>query len=61
MFAINLGYVSNIRSVTEEMSVLGQVESYFLFTQNTYREMLYDSQKPILNTDSFTVAKDSVE
>ncbi len=43
------------------MNVLAQAESYFSFAQNVQREMIYDPERPILNEESFKVAKDSIE
>ena len=61
MFVLSLQYISNIQIITTEMNVLAQAESYYSFALNTQREMIYNPEKPILNKDSFTIAKDSVE
>lgn len=61
MFALSVQYINNIQVLTNEMNILAQAESYYSFTQNTIREMIYDNSKPILNKDSFSVAKDSID
>jgi hypothetical protein len=43
------------------MNVLAQAESYYSFAQNVQREMIYNPKKPILNENSFIVAKDTIE
>lgn len=61
MFVLSLEYINNIKIITEEMNVLAQAESYYTFAQNVQREMIYNPSKPILNSDSFTVAKDTID
>ena len=61
MFVLSLQYIENIQIITKEMNVLAQAESYYSFAQNVQREMIYNPEKPILNDNSFTVAKDTIE
>lgn len=61
MFVLSVQYINNIQIITKEMNVLAQAESYYSFAQNVQREMLYNPSKPVLGTDSFTVARDTVE
>jgi hypothetical protein len=61
MFYLSLQYIDNIQIITEEMNVLAQAESYYSFAQNVQREMIYNRSKDILNGNSFTVAKDTIE
>lgn len=43
------------------MNTLAQAESYYSFSQNTIREMIYNPEKPILNHNSYEVARDTIE
>ncbi len=61
MFIFARQFISNTEIITNEINVSSQAESYFSFAQNAQREMIYDSQKPVLNEDSFTIAKDTIE
>lgn len=61
MFVISIQYIKNIEIITYEMNVLAQAESYYSFAQNVQREMIYNKDKPILNQNSFKVAKDTIE
>jgi hypothetical protein len=61
MFVLSVQYINNIQIITKEMNVLAQAESYYSFAQNVQREMIYNRKKPILQGDSFTVAKDTIE
>lgn len=61
MFVISIQYIKNIEIITYEMNVLAQAESYYSFAQNVQREMIYNKDKPILNQNSFIVAKDTIE
>ena len=61
MFVISIQYIKNIEIITYEMNVLAQAESYYSFAQNVQREMIYNKDKPILNQNSFVIAKDTIE
>lgn len=61
MFVISIQYIKNIEIITYEMNVLAQAESYYSFAQNVQREMIYNKEKPILNQNSFIIAKDTIE
>ena len=61
MFVLSLDYIKNIQNLNSEMNIICQAEPEYTFTQNVIREMILNSSKPILNTNSFTVSKDSIE
>lgn len=61
MFILSLDYIKNIQSLNSEMNIICQAEPQYTLTQNVIREMILNSSKPILNNNSFTVAKDSIE
>ncbi len=61
MLVISLQYTKRIKLITEEMNLVAQSDSYFAFTYNVQREMIYDPDKLVLNHDSFEIARDSLE
>lgn len=42
------------------MNFLAQTESYYTLALNAPRELIYNSTLPILNHDSFEIAKESL-
>ena len=60
MFVMSTDYINNITIVTQEMSVASYIEAHFSFLQNSQREMLYNPNRPILNSVSFNVSRDSL-
>jgi hypothetical protein len=61
MFVISLQFIYSTQVITAEMNLVSQAESYYAFTQNVQREMVYDPDKAVLSTESFEVARDSLE
>jgi hypothetical protein len=56
VFMIAKTYLNNIEVITKELSISAYTEANFAFLQNVQREMIYNPQKKILNSDSFQVA-----
>ena len=48
--------------LTAEMNVLAASESYYSYSQNVFREMIYDPEKPIAkDKTSYEVVKETIE
>jgi hypothetical protein len=61
MYVMAKDIINDISFIVKELNYLAQAESYYSFAQNTQREMIYNPEKPILDEDSFQIAKATVE
>jgi len=61
MFYFALRYIGNIQMFTKELNALAQAEGYYAFVQNAEKEFLYSTEKEVLRSVPWAVAKDSIK
>ena len=53
-------FLKTCQVVNKELNMTGSIEPYFWFSLNAQRELLNDPQRPVINKNSFTVARDAI-